>query len=120
MPARGDSLVPVDLLSRQIAAQFCARAETPAVFETVSTSVWRRNWVSYKHYGRGNDAMLSYPSRYVFGTAITNARFLGRDQTHLTFRWKVRTANAWCTERVPGVDYLRRFLQHALPAMIVL
>jgi hypothetical protein len=117
-PARGEFLVPVDLLSRKIAAQFCAalKALAPALFETISKSVWHRKWVSYcKHYGYGNDAVLSYLSRYVFRTAITNARILGMDQTHVTFRWKDRTADAWCTERVPGVEFLRRFLQHVLP-----
>jgi Putative transposase/Transposase zinc-binding domain len=117
-PARGEFLVPVDLLSRQIAAQFSAalKAEAPAVFETISTKVWQRKWISFcKPYGRGNDAVLSYLSRYVFRTAITNARILGRDETHVTFRWKDRTADKWCTERVPGVEFLRRFLQHVLP-----
>ena len=117
-PARGEFLVPVDLLSRKIAAQFCAalKAEAAAVFETISKSIWQRKWVSYcKHYGRGNDAVLSYLSRYVFRTAITNARILGMDQTHVTFRWKDRKAGAWCTERLPGVEFLGRFLQHVLP-----
>ena len=117
-PARGEFLVPVDLLSRKIAAQFCAalKAEAAAVFETISKTVWQRKWVSYcKHYGRGNDAVLSYLSRYVFRTAITNARILGMDQTHVNFRWKDRNADAWSTERVPGVEFLGRFLQHVLP-----
>ena len=37
------------------------------------------------------------------------------DQTHVTFRWKDRSADAWRTERLPGVEFLRRFLQHVLP-----
>src|SRR3954453_14621381 len=37
------------------------------------------------------------------------------DQTHGTFRWKDRSANSWRTERLPGVEFLRRFLQHVLP-----
>jgi Putative transposase/Transposase zinc-binding domain len=117
-PARGEFLVPVDLLSRKMAAQFCAalKVAAPAVFDTISTTVWRRKWVSYcKHYGRGNDAVLSYLSRYVFRTAITNARILGMDQTHVSFRWKDRKADAWRIERVPGVEFLGRFLQHVLP-----
>src|SRR4029077_7599534 len=36
-------------------------------------------------------------------------------QTHVTVRWKDRRADAWRTERVPGVEFLRRFLQHVLP-----
>jgi hypothetical protein len=117
-PARGEFLVPVHLLSRKIAAQFCAalKAAAPAVFQAIPSAVWRRKWVSFcKHYGQGNDAVLSYLSRYVFRTAISNARILGMDQTHVTFRWKDRGADAWRIERLPGVEFLGRFLQHVLP-----
>ena len=117
-PARGEFLVPVHLLSRKIAAQFGAalKAEAPAVFARIPAQVWRRKWVSFcKHYGQGNDAVLSYLSRYVFRTAISNARILDMDQTHVTFRWKDRKADAWRIERLPGVEFLGRFLQHVLP-----
>jgi hypothetical protein len=117
-PARGNFLVPVLVLSRKIAAQFCAalRDAAPTVFAKVPASVWRRSWVSFcKHYGSGNDAVLSYLSRYVFRTAISNARILNMDQSHVTFRWKDRSKSAWRVERLPGVEFLRRFLQHVLP-----
>jgi hypothetical protein len=117
-PARGEFLVPVRLLSRKIAAQFRAalKAAAPAVFARVPAKAWRREWVSFcKHYGRGNDAVLSYLSRYVFRTAISNARILEMDQTHVSFRWKDRESDAWRIERLPGVEFLGRFLQHVLP-----
>ena len=68
-----------------------------------------------KHYGHGNDAVLSYLSRYVFRMALSNARILAVDQTHVTFRYKDRKAKAWRTKRLPGIEFLRRFLQHVLP-----
>ena len=37
------------------------------------------------------------------------------DETHVTFRWKDRDADTWRTLRLPGVEFLRRFLQHVLP-----
>ena len=37
------------------------------------------------------------------------------DDTHVTFRWKDRSSETWQTERIPGVEFLRRFLQHVLP-----
>ena len=117
-PARGEFLVPVAVLSRKIAAQFreALKATAPAVFADIPAQVWGRQWVSFcKHYGHGNDAVLSYLSRYVFRTAISNARILDMDQTHVTFRWKDRNADAWRIERLPGVEFLRRFLQHVLP-----
>jgi Putative transposase/Transposase zinc-binding domain len=117
-PARGEFLVPVAVLSRKIAAKFreTLKTNTPALFVGVPKSVWRREWVSFvKHYGHGNDAVLNYLSRYVFRTAISNARILAMDQTHVTFRCKDRDTEAWRIERLPGVEFLRRFLQHVLP-----
>ena len=63
----------------------------------------------------GDDAVLDYLSRYVFRIAISNARILGMDDTHVTFRYKDRDADIWRTMRLPGVEFLRRFLQHVLP-----
>jgi Putative transposase/Transposase zinc-binding domain len=117
-PARGKFLVPVGVLSRKIAARFRAalEAKAPAIFAEVSAHVWQREWVSFcKHYGHGNDAVLTYLSRYIFRTAISNARILEMDQSHVTFRWKDHGASAWRTKRLPGVEFLRRFLQHVLP-----
>jgi len=117
-PARGEFLVPVAVLSRKIAAKFrdALKDQAPTVFAGIQPSVWKREWVSFcKHYGHGNEAVLNYLSRYVFRTAISNARILDIDQTHVVFRWKDRQAETWRTERLPGVDFLRRFLQHILP-----
>ena len=116
--ARGEFLVPVRVLSRKIAARFrdALEKEKPELFATISAAVWRREWVSFcKHYGRGNDAVLNYLSRYVFRTAISNARILDMDDTHVTFRWKDRGNDTWRTVRLSGVEFLRRFLQHVLP-----
>jgi hypothetical protein len=116
--ARGKFLVPVEVLSRKIAATFrqTLEKEKPALFARIPERVWHREWVSFcKPYGHGNDAVLKYLSRYVFRAAISNARILGMDDTHVTFRWKDRNAKTWRTTRLPGVEFLRRFLQHVLP-----
>ena len=117
-PARGEFLVPVAVLSRKVAAQFSAALKdtAPDIYAVIPASAWQREWVSFcKHYGHGNDAVLTYLSRYVFRTAISNARILGMDETHVTFRWKDRDAGAWRIQRLPGVEFLGRFLQHVLP-----
>jgi hypothetical protein len=117
-PVRGQFLVPVAVLSRKIAAKFhdALKAKLPDVFAQIPADIWQREWVSFcKHYGRGNDAVLNYLSRYVFRTAISNARILHMDQTHVTFRWRDRDTRTWRIERLPGLEFLRRFLQHVLP-----
>jgi hypothetical protein len=117
-PARGEFLVPVAVLSRKIAAKFrdALKKEKPTMFAGIPAGVWRLAWVSFcKPYGQGNNAVLNYLSRYVFRTAISNARILRMDETHVTFRWKDRDADTWRMLRLPGVEFLRRFLRHVLP-----
>jgi len=117
-PARGEFLVPVGVLSKKIAAKFrdALKKHKPDLFASIPAAVWRREWVSFlKHYGHGNDAVLNYLSRYVFRTAISNARILAMDQTHVSFRYKDRGADIWRTMRLEGAEFLRRFLQHVLP-----
>ncbi len=117
-PARGTFLVPVLLLSRKIAALFRKelKKELPRAYASIPASVWGLEWVSFcKHYGCGNDAVLKYLSRYVFRTAISNARILEMDETHVTFRWKNRKTDSWQIQKLTGVEFLRRFLQHVLP-----
>jgi Putative transposase/Transposase zinc-binding domain len=117
-PARGEFLVPVKVLSRKIAAKFrdALRKQKPHVFANLPECVWSLEWVSFcKHYGHGNDAVLKYLSRYVFRTAISNARILAMDKTHVTFRHKHRSTDTWRTCRISGVEFLRRFLLHVLP-----
>ncbi len=117
-PARGEFLVPVGVLSRKIAAKFrdALKKQKPDLFASIPAALWQREWVSFlKHYGHGNDAVLHYLSRYVFRIAISNARIIGMDDTHVTFRYKDRDADTWRTMRLPGVEFLRRFLQHVLP-----
>jgi hypothetical protein len=117
-PARGEFLLPVAVLSRKIAAKFrdALKKENPSLFAEIPSGVWRREWVSFcKHYGHGNQAVLNYLSRYVFRTAITHSRILAMDDTHVTFRYQDRSTDTWQTIRLPGVEFLRRFLQHVLP-----
>lgn len=117
-PARGEFLVPVAVLSRKIAAKFrdALKKQKPELFARIPAAVWKREWVSFlKHYGHGNDAVLNYLSRYVFRTALSNARILAVDETHVAFRHKDRGAGIWRTMRLEGTAFLRRFLQHVLP-----
>ena len=115
---RNSFLVPVKALSRKIAALFrdTLQDKHPELFAQVPARVWKQEWVSFsKPYGQGNDAVLKYLSRYVFRTALSNARILGMDETHVRFRFKNRKTEEWQILRLPGVEFLRRFLLHVLP-----
>jgi len=113
-----DFLVPVRKLSPMIAKRFAAALEKthPELFAQIPATVWRREWCSYcKPYGEGQDAVLNYLARYVFRVALTNHRLVAMDDTHVTFRYKDHKTGQWRTERLEGVQFLRRFLFHVLP-----
>lgn len=116
--ASKDFLVPVRKLSPMIAKRFAAALEKthPELFAQIPAAVWRREWCSYcKPYGKGQDAVLNYLARYVFRVALTNHRLVAMDDTHVTFRYKDHKTGQWRTERLEGVQFLRRFLFHVLP-----
>ena len=88
----------------------------PEVFHALPRKTWKRAWCCYcKPYGHGKQAVLQYLARYAFRIAITNARIVAMDDTHVTFRYKDREANQWRTCRLTGVEFLRRLLMHVLP-----
>jgi hypothetical protein len=111
-------LVPVKKLSPMISQRFAQalQAKRPDLFAQISPSVWKKPWCSFcKHFGHGRSAVLSYLARYVFRIAITRSRLLTMDETHVTFRCKDNDTGTWNTERITGVEFIRRFLLHVLP-----
>jgi hypothetical protein len=111
-------LIPVKKLSRMIAKRFAEALQNrhPDFFKQIPAHAWNRAWCSYsKPYGTGKDAVLRYLARYVFRIAITNHRLVSMDESHVTFRYKDRDTDRWKTERLEGVQFLRRFLFHVLP-----
>jgi hypothetical protein len=79
--------------------------------------VWQIPWVVHiTPWGEGPQAALGYLARYVFRIAITNNRILAIDDATVTYRYKDRTADRQRKETVSGHEFIRRFLQHVLPA----
>ena len=83
----------------------------------VDPQVWRKDWgVHIRPCGSGASA-LKYLGAYVSRTALTNARMLRVDSVSVSFRWKDRSdANRNKELTLSGVEFVRRYLRHALPA----
>jgi hypothetical protein len=114
----GTFLVPVKALSKLIAARFrdALKKAKPEAFGSLPRKTWKQPWCSFcKHYGRGKKAVVDYLARYAFRIAITNARIVAMDDTHVTFKYKQRDMGEWKLCRLTGVEFLRRFLMHVLP-----
>jgi hypothetical protein len=78
----------------------------------------RRDWVVYSKppFG-GPEQVLKYLARYTHRVAIANQRLLCLKDGKVTFRYKdYRCGNAKRTMTLEAVEFIRRFLQHVLPA----
>ena len=116
--APNEFLVPVKKLSPMIAGRFAQALKKghTDLFKQIPADAWKREWCSYcKPYGTGKDAVLRYLARYVFRIAITNRRLISMDESHVTLRYKDHDTGQGKTERIEGVQFLRRFLLHVLP-----
>jgi hypothetical protein len=114
----GQFLLPIKALSRLIAGRFrdALKKAKPEAYAALPRNTFKRSWCSFsKHYGRAKQAVVSYLARYAFRIAMTNARIIAMDDTHVTFRYKNRDTAQWETSRVTGIEFLRRFLMHVLP-----
>jgi len=114
----GTFLVPVKALSKLIAARFrdALKKAKPDAFHSLPPKTWKQPWCSFsKHYGRARKAVVDYLARYAFRIAITNARIVAMDETHVTFKYKQRDTGEWKACRLTGIEFLRRFLMHVLP-----
>jgi hypothetical protein len=77
----------------------------------------RKKWVVYaKSPFAGPEPVLKYLARYTHRIAISNDRLLRIDETAVTFTWKDYRHGARSElMRLDPVEFLRRFLLHALP-----
>ena len=117
-PSKPGFLVPVWALSRLVRGRLRSTLaeKHPDLYAAIPAAAWREEWVAnILPWGGGRDGVLTYLARYVHRIALTSARLVAMDETHVTFKWKDRKQNRWRTCRVTGEEFLRRFLQHVLP-----
>ena len=113
-------LVPKAQVRREFRARFRAGLEALRKqhdLPAIDSRVWQRNWgVKLQPFGDGQNA-IKYLGAYVARTAIGDSRIRSVTDTHVAFTWKDRAhGNALQTETVAGVEFVRRYLRHVLPA----
>jgi hypothetical protein len=118
MPARDEYLVPVKALSRLFRKIFRKRIERRFRDIRLPRYVWQKEWVAHsKPAVQGTRTVLNYLARYIHRVAITNSRIISIDNGNVTFRYKDSKSGAYIkTMTVSAEEFIRRFLQHALPA----
>jgi hypothetical protein len=119
LPAKSDFFVPVEALSPIFRAKFRDGLKKTALFDAIPTDIWQKDWVVHcKPVGNGNTA-LKYLAHYVYRVAITNNRIEKLENGKVSFRFKNSDTEQWETATVPALEFIQRFLQHALPKNFV-
>jgi hypothetical protein len=115
-PSRRKFLVPVKALSPVFRAIFMKRARKALPTTTFPREVWEKDWVVFSRPTfKKTKKVLAYLSRYVYRVAITNNSIIALEKDHVTFRYQNSDTRQWKTMRLTAMEFLRRFLQHALP-----
>jgi hypothetical protein len=110
------------LPTRVLAARFKNRlrqwleAEHQELLKQIPARAWKAKWVAdVQPVGRGQTA-LRYLAAYVQKTALSATRLAACDEATVTFTHPDRDTGQTRTLSLRGEEFLRRFLQHVLPA----
>ena len=75
----------------------------------------KMDWnASVDRAGTGENA-VKYLGQYVRRSVISDGRILGIEGNHVHIRIKNRDTGTYASRLIDGVEFVRRFLQHALP-----
>ena len=116
LPSRVDFLVPVKALSILLRAKFRDILARENLLHLVDPAVWRRNWVVDSQAAGDGRASLCYLAPYVFRVAIGNHRIVSCEDGNVTFTYRRVGSKRLRKMSLDAMEFLRRFLQHVLPA----
>ncbi|MCP4261435.1 MAG: hypothetical protein GY774_28625 [Planctomycetes bacterium] len=110
--------LPVNALSKLFRGIFLARIRRQFEDIHLPQSIWQKDWVVHcKPAVHGTRTVLNYLARYIHRVVIANSRILSVDNGKVTFRYKDSKRGTYIkTMTVGAEEFIRRFLQHALPA----
>ena len=120
MPVRDNYLVPVNALSRLFRGIFLDRIRRQFEDIYLPESIWQKDWVVHcKPAVQGTRTVLNYLARYIHRVAITNSRIISADNGKVTFRYRGASTTQTKIMTVSAEEFIRRFLQHVLPAGVI-
>lgn len=87
------------------------------VWQVLKQDLYAHDWVVYaKQPMGGPQAVLDYIGRYTHRVAISNERIIGIANDQVAFRVRADAEGKKCTLRLPGAEFIDRFLLHVLPS----
>ena len=119
LATRKDFLVPVKALSPIFRAKFREQLSHSDLFQQVPARVWQQDWVVHSQPIGSGQAAFKYLAPYIFRVAISNQRLIKLKDGHVTFKYKDSASKQIRFATVRAEEFIRRFLQHVLPARFV-
>lgn len=111
---RGKFIAGLDGLRRQ--GHLPDFFDLPA-WQSLKQSLYAHDWVVYaKQPLGGPQAVLDYLGRYTHRVAISNERIIGITNDQVAFRVRADAEGRKRTLRLPGGEFIARFLLHVLPS----
>lgn len=114
--SRADFFVPVKALSILYRAKFKAIMQREGLLEAIDPAVWRKAFVTDSRAVGDGRKSLQYLAPYVFRVAISDRRIVSCENGRVTFLYKPSGTKAWKRMTLDALEFIRRFLQHVLPA----
>lgn len=114
--SRVDFFVPVKALSILYRAKFRTAMQRTGLLDEIDPAVWRKEFVTDCRAVGDGRASLKYLAPYVFRVAISDRRIVSCAGGKVTFSYKKSGSRRWRTMTTGALEFIRRFLQHVLPA----
>lgn len=94
----------------------CASYETTQGFKQLTNTLYSKKWVVHvKESIQRSHYVLEYLGRYTHRVAISNYRLLALEDGKVTLTYKNRKTGQIQPTTIDAVEFIRRFLLHALP-----
>jgi putative transposase/transposase-like zinc-binding protein len=114
-PSRIDFYLPVKALSIIFKAKFRDQMKQAGLFDQIPSEVWHIDWNVDSQAVPCSEACLKYLAPYVFKVAISNSRILKVQDRTVFILYRKSHTNRLRTLPLEIMEFMRRFLQHALP-----
>ncbi len=116
LPAGNAFYLPVRALSKIFRAKFKAEMARQGLLHKINPATWQIAWnVNCQAVG-SSEATLKYLAPYIFRVAISDSRILAVKERTVTFSYRKKGSNRARKVTLDVLEFIRRFLQHVLPA----
>ncbi len=112
--------IPVKVLSRKFRGKLLSFIKDQ-LDESLRDLLYKKEWIVYcKPPFKSSKHVLNYLGRYTHRVALSNNRIANVTNDHVTFKYRdYKDGNKQKLLTLSGVDFMRRFLLHILPKVLL-